>query len=119
MTMVQRLIVAFAFFACISSAWAAKDDVAMSGLITHKEPLTRAKVMAMPKQTLNVTYITGRGEQKAVFTGGSLWDVLQAAQVVDQGKNLSCGAPSRSKRRMAMRLLLASLNSILTMATPA
>ena len=80
-------LAALALLTWIAPAWATDGDIVMSGLITHKDTLTRAKVMALPKHKLHVTFITGRGEQKGAFTGGSLWDALQAAQVVDQGKN--------------------------------
>ncbi len=87
MIALRRTIVLLLVAAWLAPARAADVDIAITGLVTHPGSLSLAKVKALPPQTLSVTFHTGRGEQKGVYTGGALWDVLQAAQIVDQGKN--------------------------------
>jgi hypothetical protein len=61
-------------------------SIALSGLVEQPQTLTLAALRAFPAQHVSVTYMTGRGEQKGTYTGARLWDVLQAAKVVQQGR---------------------------------
>ena len=84
-----------AFCAALLLAWTAvaaageapASTIAVSGMVDHPQTLTMAALQALPKQTVSVGYMTGRGEQKGTFTGAHLWDVLKMVAVKDEGRN--------------------------------
>jgi hypothetical protein len=89
----MRLLLAalFALWSCVAvaaqPAAPAPTTIAVSGMVEHPQALTLAMLEELPKQTVSVSYVTGRGEQKGTFTGAHLWDVLKMVAVKDEGRN--------------------------------
>ena len=61
----------------------AREPIALSDNGVAAAPLTEEALRALPATTLDVSFLTSRGEEKARFTGALLWTVLTANRLVD------------------------------------
>jgi len=62
---------------------AASAQLALSGSIAHPRTLTAADLAALPPTTLDLSFDTGKGPQRATYTGVLLWTLLAQAELVD------------------------------------
>ena len=58
--------------------------VSLEGRVAHPEAFTAADLKALPPTTVEVTYLTEQGSQRATFTGALLWTLLDEAGLVDE-----------------------------------
>ena len=61
----------------------AREPIALSDNGVAAAPLTEEALRALPATTLDVSFLTSRGEEKARYTGALLWTVLTANRLVD------------------------------------
>lgn len=61
----------------------AREPIALSDSGVAKAPLTEEALRAMPATTLDVSFLTSRGEEKARYTGALLWTVLTTEKLID------------------------------------
>lgn len=61
---------------------AASGSIELLGLVSQTGPVTVADLQALPTQTVEVDFQSGKGDQHHAYTGVLLWDALQQAGIV-------------------------------------
>jgi len=60
----------------------AREPIAMSDGVTMA-PLSEKALRALPATTLDVSFLTSKGQEQARYTGALLWSVLTANKMLD------------------------------------
>lgn len=64
-----------------ASPIAGGESVELTGLVNTPGPITVADLQALTAETVDVTFLSGQGEQQHSYTGVRLWDVLDQAGI--------------------------------------
>ena len=87
----MRRVVGLSLLLALAAPAVFADDapsLAIAGAVDHPQQLTIADLKALPPTTLDVTFMTGHGEEHGRFTGALLWTLLDRAALSDtKGKH--------------------------------